>query len=332
MSASPTVDARPERAGRETTRRPDVFIVGAPKTGTTSLYEYLQEHPDVFMSPVKEPSYFSPDVRVRPARRYQYRYPEDQAKYDELFADARDEKRLGEASTTYLMSVGAPGRIHEYSPDARIIAMVRNPVDLVYSLHNERVSNGLEWMTDFEQAMAADEARRRGEDLPHNLEGFGVAYRDNAYLGEQLQRWLDEFGPDRVHVILFDEFAKDTPGHYRRVLEFLDVDPDFQPASFAVHNVSHRRRGGIVQGLFANPVGRFVSRKLLPKVLGQARTARNLRRVRQSPLMRRKHERQPLRPELRKQLQDEFTPDVELLGRLLGRDLRSLWFGERETR
>ncbi len=314
-------------ADRGSLRRPDLFIIGAPKSGTTSLYEYLDEHPDVYMSPVKEPGYFSPDVQVRLAARAHYAFPDDQARYLELFAAAGAVAHRGEASTTYLMSTQAPQLIQSFEPNARIIAMLRNPVDLVHSLHNERVSNGIEPLASFEDALAADEDRRRGLRLPEGLHGYGVAYRDNACLGQQLALWLEHFGRDQIHVTLFDEFAADPKGELHKVLEFLGVDANFQPASFAARNVSHRRRRGIVQRLISNSVTRSVSRRLIPALIGEPRWASARRRLGLSRLVKTEQSREPMRPETRQRLRAEFADDVALLGRLIERDLAQLWFG-----
>ena len=112
-------------------RRPDTFIVGAPKAGTTSLYAYLEGHPDVFMSPVKEPGYFAPDV-IGGSRKTVY--GEDADRYLALFADARNEKRVSEASTRYLVSPRAPSLISDFQPAPRIIVMLRNPIDVIESV------------------------------------------------------------------------------------------------------------------------------------------------------------------------------------------------------
>jgi len=152
--------------------RPNLFIVGAPKAGTTSLYEYLAGHPQIYMSPVKEPMYFCPDVHGF-REGFPFMYGEDERAYLALYDDARDEKRLGEATTRYLVSHDAARLVHDFAPDAVAIAMLRNPVDLVHALHNERVSQGNEPITDFEEAMAADAPRSRGIDLPGAMNVLG---------------------------------------------------------------------------------------------------------------------------------------------------------------
>jgi Sulfotransferase domain len=306
------------------TRRPDFFIIGAPKSGTTSLYDYLADHPDVYEAPVKEPFYFSPDVQGGLRRRFNY--GTDDAKYMALFSEAGDKKRVGEASTRYLVSHVAPGYIREFQPDARVIAMLRNPVDFVYALHNERFSQGAEDVGDFETALGLDDARRAGRSLPPGSNPLGAVYRDNALFGGQLSHWLEIFPRDQVMVIIFDDFVRDTPTKFKEVLEFLEIDPTYQPETFAVSNPSHRLRGGVVRMVLSSRPAHFGAHRLLPAVIGQNSTSRLANRVRHSRLNRRPNPRPPLSAELRRQLEADFSDDVVLLGQLLGRDLQAEWF------
>jgi hypothetical protein len=311
-------------------RRPNLFLVGAPKSGTTSLHRYLQEHPDIYMSRTKEPGYFAPDVvGARPDQ--PFHYPRDEAAYLALFDNARDEQWVGESSTAYLMSTRAPTLVHEFEPGARAIVMVRNPVDLMYSLHAERVAGGSEQITDFAEAVAADDDRRAGKRMPRRHAGFGVAYSDNAMLGEQGVRWVAAIGRDNVHVIVFDDFAADTPAEFAKVLEFLDVDTSFRPESFAVYNASHRRRGGaarLVRPLLRNRFSRWVSGQALPALIGEQRTMRFANRFGARRLTKQAHERDRLSPDLRRQLAAGFQDDVRKLGSLIDRDLVAEWFGK----
>jgi hypothetical protein len=305
--------------------RPNLFIVGAPKAGTTSLYGYLAGHPEVFMCPSKEPMYFCPDVRSGPGA-YRLNYPSDEARYLELYADAGDAKRLGEATTRYLVSHEAAGLVAAFEPDARAIAIVRNPVDVVHALHNERVSQGHEPILDFAEALAADDDRERGERLPAATNALGGVYRLSAMYAEPIGRWIAALGRERVHVIVFDDFIGDTPAEFRKVLEFLDVDPDYQPADFAARNASHRQRRA-VRVVIDSRAGNFVTHDLLTRVVGPSQRARLALRFRQSRLNRRPAPRSPIPAELRRKLAAEFRPDVEATGALIGRDLVSLWFG-----
>ena len=306
-------------------RRPDLFIIGAQKAGTTSLYTYLEGHPDVYMSPIKEPHYFTTD---RAIQRRRYEFPGDEAGYLSLFSEATDEKRLGEASTSYLSSHPAASHMHSFQPEAHIIAMLRNPIDQMQAYHNERVQNGSEPITDFEAAVRADDDRRAGRRLPPGFNSISAVYFDNALFGEHLSRWIETFGPNRVHAIVFDDFAADTAGEFRRVLEFLDVDPTYQPASFEARNASNRRRGGVVRRLVDNRPAQSLRHRALPAVIGETNTYRLARRFSRSKLNRLPYQREEVPAALRKELQERFTPDVARLGPLLGRDLLAEWFGE----
>ena len=123
------------------TRTPNLFIVGAPKSGTTSLYEWLKEHPDVYMSPFKEPCYYARDL-VWEQSGYYLRYGVDRDRYARLFDDAGAARRVGEASTRYLFSRDAPRLIAAETEDPRIVVLVRNPVDMIASLHAHKVASG----------------------------------------------------------------------------------------------------------------------------------------------------------------------------------------------
>src|SRR5882672_7839349 len=126
--------------------KPNLFIVGAPRCGTTSMYDYLKQHPDVFMPEVKEPHFLGTDLTSS-------RFIRDEGKYQALFATAKNEKRIGEASVWQLYSKIAAYEIKEYSPTARVIIMLRNPVDMMYSLYGQHIFSGDEEISDFEEAL-----------------------------------------------------------------------------------------------------------------------------------------------------------------------------------
>jgi hypothetical protein len=306
-------------------RKPDLFIIGAAKCGTTSLYEYLRGHPEIFMSRAKEPRYFAPDLAVG-THGHDLNHPHDETRYLALFSEARDEKRLGEASVRYIYSQQAPELIAEFQPRPYIIAMIRNPIDMMYSMHNQRVSEGHEDIADFEEALAAEEDRRAGRRIPAGSNSKLSIYRDRARFSEQLQRWFDRFGRERVHVIVFEDMIADPPGIFRRVLEFLEVDPEYQPETFSAYNKSHAPRSRLLRSLTRSRVPQWIVWSLLPRVVGDRVTRGMVRGFRHSPLNRKPAPRTPLRPELRTQLEAEFSDEVERTGEMLGRDLLSLWF------
>jgi len=295
-------------------RRPDFFIVGAPKSGTTALYEYLRQHPDVFMSDPKEPNYFGADLE----RRRTPRIGLDE--YLSYFAAAGDAKRIGEASVRYLHSRTAASEIAEFAPHARAIIMLRDPVEMMYAMHGELVYIGAEDITDFAAALRAEEDRRQGRRIPPGAnKPAALQYRDSARFAEQVDRYFAALGRDRVLVLIYDDFRDDTPGTYRRVLEFLGVDPSFVP-NMAVVNPSKQPRSRLLTRLISSPPGWV--RRIAAAVLPPRQRKRLFRRA--LALNSRTAPRQPLDPQLRARLRAEFAPEVRRLGELIGRDL-SAW-------
>jgi hypothetical protein len=291
-------------------RRPDFFIVGAPKCGTTALYDYLSQHPDVFVPPTKEIHFFGRDL-------YSPTYLRDGEKYLSLFAGARDEKRVGEASVWYLYSKQSAREIKEFSPEARIIIMLRNPVDMIYSLHSQRLYIGTEDIEDFAEALRAEPERKRGLRLPQNpylIEG--LFYREVGKYTDQVQRYLDVFGRERVKVIVYDDFKSDTARIYGEACEFLEVDSGFRP-DIRIVNPNKRVRSKAVRALLDNPppLLRTLGKPLTTRPF-RHRFLKRLRRLNTNFVA-----RPPLPAELRRELQSEFAPDVERLSRLLERDL-----------
>jgi hypothetical protein len=308
------------------TRFPNLFIIGAPKSGTTSLYEYLKGHPEVHMSPLKEPNYFAPDL-ARDISGNSMLFERDESEYLALFAQARGVPVIGEGSTRYMYSRRAPALIHAAAPDARIVAMVRNPIDMIYSLHAHKLSAGTEDIADFEQALAAEGDRAAGTRLPPHSNPLLATYRDRARFGEQLTRWFDEFGRDRVHVIVFEDLLAAPDAEFRKVLEFLGIDPEYRPASFAAHNAAHGSRSALVRRLVLSSPAQWLAWRALPRIVGGVRAREMVAVFSQSRLRRRKIQRESVPPALRARLEKDFDPDVTVLSALLGRDLRARWFG-----
>lgn len=199
-------------------KRPDFFIVGAAKAGTTSLWRYLKENPEVFMAGdeiLKEPCFFSDQGPRRTMEEYL-----------KLFEGASEEhERVGEASTIYLPDPTSAGRIYGFNRDARIIMVLRNPVDRAYSLYNWMVQEGYEYSSTFEKALEREE-RRSNKRIPNFFEPE-LYYSDYMYFSsglycEQVKRYLDIFG-DNVLVVKFDDLVNDFDATYERVCSFLGI-------------------------------------------------------------------------------------------------------------
>jgi hypothetical protein len=295
--------------------RPDFFLVGAFKSGSTALYEQLRRHPQVFMPFHKEPLYFGADLTRRYGRM-------SEADYVRLFRDARPGQRVGEASTWYLYSTSAAREILSFDAAAQILVVLRQPVEVMYAQHGQLLFNAMEDITDFAQALAAEEDRRAGRRLPPGpLNVENLFYRHSVRFAEQLERYFEAFGRERVHVMLHDDLERDGAAVVRGCLEFLGVDPSLAAAPPRA-NEARRVRSPLVQRLI------FMPRPLLPlapylRRFPLVRTTRE----RLLQLNSRAQRRAPLDPGLRRRLTAEMAPEIQRLGQLIERDL-SAWLAE----
>jgi len=303
------------RATDEARPTPNLFIVGAPKSGTTALASYLNQHPAVFVAD-KELSFFGSDLvfRTDNGSRWQISY----RAYLEWFSRHGDCRYRADRSVFYLYSSLAAAEIHDFDPSARIIILLRNPVDQMHSQHGEMLFQGDEDIGDFGQALAAETDRRCGRRVPPGCrKPFGLLYRDIARYSEQVERYLSAFGPGGVCVVLYDDLVADAVGTYRRVLDFLDVDPGHVP-TFDVVNANKVIRSARARDLLRHspPALRRLGRMVVPNQYARAALRRRLHGLNTE-----RRPRPPVEPELRLALQREFEPDIRRLERLLGRDL-----------
>jgi sulfotransferase family protein len=289
--------------------RPDFFIVGAPRCGTTAMYTYLRQHPQVFMPEHKEPMYFGADLTQLHVRL-------SERDYVALFSGALPGQRVGEASTWYLYSKRAPSEIHAFNPDAQIVIMLRNPVDVMYSLHRELVFYRGEAIDDFEEALAAEADRRQGLRVGPSRRPEALFYRDTVRFADQVERYLDVFGAARMHVILYDDFVSDTPAAYAGLLRFLGVDDGFRP-DFVQVNESKLPRNRSLQAMVVRPPAPFDRLVPLVRRFGVAHRLRAAVLSANS----RPEPRPALSDDLRRSLTSELAPEVARLGHLIGRDL-----------
>lgn len=299
-------------------RKPNFFIVGAPKCGTSALAEYLGDHPAIFMSDPKEPHYFALDF---PA----HRCIRSEAAYEALFDNATNSQRIiGEASVLYLYSREAIPAIRAFNPEAKLVAMLRNPVEVVHAMHAQAIHSTDEDVHDFTAAWNLQNERRVGRRLPRNCRTPQVLlYRDLYLLGEQVERMLTVFPREQVKLVLFDDFKRDPGGVYRDVLDFLRV-PDDRRSEFPVVNANKQWRFYRVAEFVYHPPNWFRAAwrmaKRLPGLDDRtgARFNQWMQRVntRVAP-------RDAMAPEVKAMLTDAFAEDVRRLGRLVRRDLSS---------
>lgn len=294
-------------------KTPNFFIVGAPKAGTTALYEYLRQHPDVFMSRQKELFFFGSDLH----RIHSTPYTLDQ--YLSFFRDADAQARVGEASTSYLASRQAAQEIRQFCPSAKIIIMLRSPLDVMVAYHTEMSYGGFEEIADFGEALRAEPSRKHGQLWPRQP-GIveNLFYREVVKFSEHVARYWSVFGKENTRIVIYDDFKRDTAAVYRHTLEFLGVDPAFQPR-FDIVNANKRVRSPGLQRFVLHPpaFAAALAQTILPDRL------RERVRARLRHLNTKQEPRPPLDPRLRQSLQEELTPEVERLSQLLGRDLSS---------
>jgi Sulfotransferase domain len=278
---------------------PNFFLVGAPRSGTTALYSLLKQHPDVYLAILKEPHFFGTDLTVQP---HTIREPE---LYFGLFADAGGRRCVGEGSVWYLTSKLAAREIREQSPEARILVLLRDPAEMAHSLYGLYRRTGNEDLPTFAEALAAEDERREGHRIPEKAYfPEGLQYVEAALAADKLERFFDQFGRDRVRVILYEDFRRDNLEVYREVLEFLDIDPDFVPELDPARSADRIREIAIPQ-----------LRRTDPRVRS--------RMNRQAPKQHAGGEREPMPPEIKAKLRETFRPEVARLGEMLGRDLSS---------
>jgi len=301
---------------------PNFFIIGAPKSGTTSLATYLRQHPDVYMPGVWEFDFFADDltwVAESPVSSLDA--------YLSHFEEGEGYDRIGEKSVFYLASTTAAERIHEVSPHARILCLLRQPVDLMWSMYRYNLINAEETLRPFREALAAESARKEGHRIPSSVHFVeNLLYRDMVRFVPQLKRYFQVFGREQVLVLLFDEFVDDTEATYHRVLDFLNL-PRCSPCFFEAKNearslgllslrqylYTHPPLWSAVQAVVPGPIRRGIRRGLEWMTGGTSDDVSSLD------------------PDLRHELLEEQTPHIQDLEALLDRDLSS-WYDPARVR
>ena len=320
-----TVSTEAPTAHPRGTRAPDFFIVGHHKCGTTALYEMLRRHPQVFMPDLKEPWFLASDLRVAlPASNPLPRTLDD---YLALFAAALPGQRVGEATPSYLVSHDAARNIAELRPDARIIAILREPVSFLRSLHLQSVRNHAETETDLGKALALEGPRREGREIPpKTLRPQELYYSEHVRYVEQLRRYHAEFSPEQVLVLIYEDFRLDNEATLRRVLRFLDLDDGAQIEPIEANATVRVRSPRLYELLRALAVGRGPVSGLAKSAI-KAVTPQRLRRRTQRAIRRRILYGKPHDPDerLTLELRSRMHDEVLALSEYLECDLVSRW-------
>lgn len=329
IATGPPARAIVENGAAEPLRAPDFFIVGHSKCGTTAIYGMLRQHPQIYM-PVKEPRYFVPELRSRywrPASSKRLR-PHTLDGYLSLFSGARPDQLIGEATPEYLRSFSAPARIARVQPNARIIAVLREPASFLRSLHMQALHNYTETEKNFRKAIELEQARRMGKHVPRfSQTPQALLYSDHVRYVQQLRHYHDAFPAEQILVLIYDDFRRDNEGTVRRVLRFLELNDSYPiervrtatlPAIRFQYLHQLGRAWSIAQANPALAPAQDRLDRLIPSPLRSPAWGERWRAVvYKSP--------DPSDEQFMRGLRRRFKPEVVALSEYLGRDLVTLW-------
>jgi Sulfotransferase family len=300
---------------------PNFFIVGAQNSATTALYLYLRNHPGVFMPAMKEPHYFS---CLEPSRnmRYPISHVSDRRAYLHLFSRARRRKMMGEASSSYLWERQSAARIREVSPHAKIVIMLRDPVARAYSHYLMDVREGWADLPFFE-------ALQRDWQSPRKGYGISRLYVELGLYCNQVKAYLQAFGSQALHIVLFEEFtesiSREDPRVIEEIFQFLELDGDgilnFRQLPAHTENGYAEARFESTRRIAGSKVARKLGQAIVPQRFGSTFM---LKRRFYEPLILREGTKPPIDPRARRWLCEMFDQDLTALEKLLGRKLPSL--------
>ncbi|WJG10462.1 sulfotransferase [Aliiglaciecola sp. LCG003] len=295
-------------------RYPNLYIVGAPKSGTTAMARHLMAHPDIYTPLQKEFTFFGKDL---------VRYAEliNEKSYLNWFKEWDDETYALDASPTYLYSESAPYEFLEKSPDSKVVIMLRNPVEVAYSMFYEAKFSTREVVNTFEEAWDLEPSRITGDNIPKNARlEYTTRYQSLGLYCDHVEHYLKVMGKENVHIIWFDDFKNNNKASYTGLLDFLGL-PHICPAEFQVHNPSKVARSAKLTHFVTTPpkwMGTIGS-LFLPKATRWK--IRNYVRLKNM----KKVEKPRIDPATKAMLQNHYSGDVKRLEKLLNVNLEH-WY------
>ncbi|NNF82077.1 MAG: sulfotransferase [Flavobacteriaceae bacterium] len=293
----------------------DFFLVGAARCGTTSLYENLNLHPQIFLPPVKEPNYFSD---VESPRFDDYEPPEDgkpyhtkiinsSEVYDGLYKGALPNQLKGDTSPSYLWDLNSAKRIFEHNPKARILISLRNPAQRAFSHYIMNYFTGSDESSSFEKALKAPE---------NPMWGGCNLYLDMSRYYHQVKEYYDLFPKEQIMIILYEDYISDIEGEMERIYKFLGIDH-----SDLMIETDRKNEIKTIKNLkLLNLFRKNWLRKPLSRLISQERIEAIKRRFFESD-----KPKDSLSKEMEHELMKEFQDDVLQLSNLIGLDLNKKW-------
>ena len=297
----------------------DFFIVGAPKSGTTALYSYLSTHPDIFLPEHKEPNFFAEDYPNIGGRLKTFE------EYEKLFSNQYN-KISGDGSVNYLASDTAPKSLKKYNPQAKIIMMLRHPVELFLSEHSQLLYSFYEDIENPYQAWQMQEQRKTGQNIPASCrEPETLQYKKVCEHGKNLKKYIDLFPLDSILTLFFEDFVRSPQSVYKMVLEFLDLDDDGRKDFPKVNEAKHHKRGWLAKWLISPPgifgllhakLRRIIATTDSGFIKSVEKSARKLASINSA----KKNSRRLSESEFTS-IVSELNNDIDLLASLTGKDL-----------
>lgn len=293
----------------------DFMVVGAARSGTTSLYHYLKGHPGIFLPEVKEPNFFSNVTSVNdsdyeipePGISYHMKVIRSEEVYKELFQSAEPDQLKGDVSPSYLSNASTARRIYEHNPDAKIIMTLRNPVRRAFSHYLMNVASGYDKNESFDLALQAE-----------TLQAWSGG---NDYLGwssyaDKVRSYFDVFPREHIMLLIFEEWVSDPAKTIEQVFEFLEVDRTFSPDFEQKHNEKIAYKNLKALNFLRKPGIKKVVEKMMPK---------GTRDKLKESLFQTDNMQIDLDAELETKLLEHFRPDVEALESITGKSLTGIW-------
>ena len=277
-------------------KKPNLFIVGAPKCGTTFLYHYLKQHPEIFFPDFKEPHFFGSDlIRKNGA------YDLNVTNYQNLFNS--DKKIIGEASSFYIFSKTAAKEIYNFNPNSKIIIMLRDLVDLVYSMHSQFVFSGDEIIEDFKEALDLEDDRLNGMKIPNQTTVVNkLFYTKNILdLPKNINYFINYFKRENIHFILLDDIKNNPEKVYSKALNFLNVDSTINISNFKMINKNKSYKSKFIRNFikkYSIGLGKLRSR-FIKQPLGIVKSIESLNKKEQ--------DREIMSIDLKKSLINQFS-------------------------
>lgn len=286
---------------------PNFFIVGGPKCGTSAIAAYLADHPSVFMANPTEPFYLADELRPIASRQGIDTFDD----YMGLFKNSEPDKHkvVGEKSTLYLSSPSALQTIKEKFPNAKIVAMIRDPISVAHAFHMQLYNGFHEDVADFEAAWNLQDARSQGLHIPpHCLAPRLLQYRDIASFSHQLKRLHETFPPQQVMTVSFDQLKNSPRETHVKLLNFLELADDDRTTFPKINEANISRSRALEEFYLLNPVVRKIVRSVkraLPN-----RIVANISAIKTN-IIRKPAKRKPISPEFRAKLQEELAQEIE---------------------